>query len=203
MALDYFLSIEFPERNSYDLPLSLCDLLSSRPKECVAAMNCFDDLAMKLINVVHESLTYQMAGNKNHLMSDDILVKLKIAGKGDVVVACNTIRASLVLIGNWKSEVIPPECKIMDLVNFLLPASVEKNAVLTGVASAMFISSKEGAIQIEDVRLLLQSNCFFIFLQDILTFFPCEHSGQCWQGQSVTLLPNVPSFQPLMYIYHA
>ena len=156
MALDHFLEIGIQDDVKYDLPLGLCDLLSSRPKECVDAMSRFEDLAAKLTNVVHKALNDQMTNKTDVSNTDEILVNISMVGRDDVIVAYKAVRASLVLIGSWKSNDIPPACEIMNLVDYLLPAREdERLTVLTGAASAVFMSTKEKAVQIDDVSSLI------------------------------------------------
>ena len=174
MALDYFNKIDFPGKSSYDLPLCFCDLLSSRPKDCADVMNRFEDLAAKLVDVVHGVLNSQISGHKNLSKPNEILVNISMNGKKDVVVTYKVVRASLVLIGNWTAEKIPHESEIMNLVNCLLPAKVkDQDEVSNGATTAMFVSTKKQAIQVEDVSVPSQlivgcANSYFSSNQDCL-----------------------------------
>ncbi len=165
MAMDYYTKMDLDAHKieSFDLSSSICNLLSSRSKICIAVMNQYDDLQSMLIHIVCDSFKSRLASISNELKPGEIGVTLSISNKDeDVLFPLSLIRASLVLISSWNEKIIPPKNELMDLVEHFIPTQSDENGI--GAASAAFVTTKKRAISVEDVS---ESNGMKFLMQKI------------------------------------
>jgi hypothetical protein len=154
MALDYFskMNIELETGTLLNLASSVCNLLSSRPQICIAAMDRFADLRAIMIRVVRDDFKSRLKKEINSIESNGANVLLSIPSKDDVLISLSLLRASLVLIGSWNETSIPPKNELMDLVEYFIPAQSEQaENINVGAASATLANTKKQAVSIEDV----------------------------------------------------
>lgn len=148
MALDYYSRMDITHQNISTLNLSscICDLLSSRPKICITAMDRFDDLRTMMIH------TCRLAIETNDLKPNELRVSYSTPSKKNMMISLSLVRASLVLIASWNERIIPLKSELMDIVEFLLPEQVENlDNISFGVTSATFVDTNKRAISVEDV----------------------------------------------------
>ena len=152
MTLHYFskLDIKLEQVSLLNLSSSICKLLSSRPKICIAAMDRFEDFRAMMIHNVVNDFKFRLTNKSNDFGSNEIVATLSIPRQENILIPLSLIRASLVLIGNWDGK--STKSQLMDLVTYFIPAhSKEDDDVTFGAASATVLSTKKRAVSIEDV----------------------------------------------------
>lgn len=148
MALDYFskMDVAFPTIPALNLSSCICDLLSSRSKICIAAMDRYEDLRTMMIH------TCRLAIESNDLKPNEVGVSLSTPSNENMLVSLSLVRASLVLIASWNEKIIPLKSELMSIVEFLLPEQAENvGNVSVGATSANFVGTKKRALSVEDV----------------------------------------------------